>query len=95
MIKFIFAKSLLYLCLFEFIYYIRLIETKLINKYFSFNDSIFFTFLMSIGEIIGGSSVYFFIRITSKKKKKMSYLNCYKKFKEINLLLNWVSFQIY
>ena len=28
-IKFIFAKSLLYLYLFEFIYYIRLIETKL------------------------------------------------------------------
>ena len=74
MIKFAFEKSILYLCVMGLIYFIRLIEMELIYKYFSFDDSIIYTFLMALGEIIGGLFVYYFIHITSKKTKKMSYL---------------------
>ena len=73
MIKFIFSKNIIYLSVLQLIYYIRIIEVKLINKYFSFNDPVLFSFLMAIGEIIGGFSMHAFIRKASKKQKKMSY----------------------
>ena len=44
-----------------------------ILQYFYFYDSLLFTFLMALGEIVGGSTVYFIIKKTSKKKKKSNY----------------------
>ena len=73
MVKFQFSKGFLYLFIFQFFYYIRYIEMKLIKKYFYFYDSLLFTFLMALGEIVGGSTVYFIIKKTSKKKKKSNY----------------------
>ena len=72
-IKFSFRKSLIYLSIYKLIYYIRGIEITLTNKFLSFNSPILQTFLMAIGEIVGGISVYFFIHNAFKKHKKTKY----------------------
>ena len=72
-IKFSFRKSLVYLSIYKIIYYIRSIEITLTNQFLSFNSPILQTFLMAIGEIVGGISVYFFIHSAFKKHKKTKY----------------------
>ena len=72
-IEFSFRKSLLYLSLYKVIYYIRSIEITLTNKFLLFNSPILQTFLMAIGEIVGGILVYFFIDNGFKKHKKTKY----------------------
>ena len=72
-IKFSFRKSLVYLSIYKIIYYIRSIEITLTNQFLSFNSPILQTFLMAIGEIVGGISVYFFIHNAFKKHKKTKY----------------------
>ena len=72
-LRFAFRKSLLYLSIYKIIYYLRSIEITLTNKYLLFNSPILQTFLMAIGEIIGGIAVYLFIRKDFKKQNKRKY----------------------
>ena len=74
MIKFYCRKSLLYLIIFQVIYYIRTIEAVLLDNYLSFNDPILLTFLMALGEIFGGLFAYLFVNKSFKKNKKSDYL---------------------
>lgn len=69
MIKFAFGKSLIYLSVYKIIYYLRYIEMTQVQKHFSFSAPLFQTYLMALGEIIGGISVYYFINKAFKKKK--------------------------
>ena len=72
MIKFAFRKSLIYLSVYKIIYYIRYIEITQVQKNLSFNAPLLQTFMMALGEIIGGTSVYFFINKAFKKKKSQN-----------------------
>ena len=69
MIKFAFGKSLIYLSVYKIIYYLRSIEMTQVQKHFSFSAPLFQTYLMALGEIFGGISVYYFINKAFKKKK--------------------------
>ena len=71
--KFHFRRSLLYLALYKLVYYIRFSETLLMDNLTSFKNPTILTFLMSLGEIIGGLSVFLFVR-RAFKKRKMNYL---------------------
>ena len=72
MIKFAFRKSLICLSVYKIIYYIRYIEITQVQKNLSFNAPLLQTFMMALGEIIGGTSVYFFINKAFKKKKSQN-----------------------
>ena len=74
MIKFVFKKSLIYLSVYKSIYYLRTVEVVLMKYKFSFNSPIILIFLMGLGEMIGGLSVYLFINKAFKKKKIKQYL---------------------
>lgn len=91
MIKFTLSKSLIYLLIFEIFYYIRYIEVLLLDKFFSFNNSIILTFLMTIGEIIGGLFVYLIINNNFKKEISMNYfgIKLYKKKTNIFFRDGW------
>mgnify|MGYP006916235996 CR=1 FL=1 len=73
MFKFYCRKSLLYLIIFQVIYYIRTIEVILMDKYLSFNAPIILTTLMSLGEIFGGLIAYLFVGKSFKKGKNSDY----------------------
>ena len=73
MIKFIFKKSLIYLSVYKIIYYLRTIEVVLLDTFFEFNAPIIQIFLMGLGEMIGGLSLYLFINNTFKKRKITKY----------------------
>ena len=72
-IKFNFRKSLFYLAIYRIIYYVRLTVLMLMKSRTNFDNPTIITFLMSLGEIIGGLSVFFFVR-RILKKKKMNFL---------------------
>ena len=74
MIKFNFRKSAFYFSALEFILRIRFVEVMLLDHFFDFNDSVMFTFLMALGEIVGGLFLYLFIQNSFKKNKKTNYL---------------------
>ena len=73
MIKFAFGKSLIYLSVYKTIYYLRSIEMTQVQNHFSFSAPLFQTFLMALGEIIGGISVYLFINKAFKKKESKGF----------------------
>ena len=73
MFKFYCRKSLLYLIIFQVIFYIRTIEVIFMDKYLSFNTPIILTSLMSLGEIFGGLFAYLFVGKSFKKGKKSDY----------------------
>lgn len=81
-IKFNFGKSLINFIIYITAQYLCLGESIIIEKLFNFGDPIIFTFLMALGEIYGGLSVYLFVR-NAFRKKKMNYLKLqlYKKRK--------------
>ena len=88
MIKFVFKKSLIYLSVYKIIYYLRIVEVVLMKYKFSFNSPIVQIFLMGLGEMIGGLSVYLFINKAFKKKKIKQYLGIQlikHEFKEVKL----------
>ena len=73
MIKIALRKNLLYLLALYISSYCRKIIIMIINKVFEFNAPYIFLFMMTFGEIIGGSTIYIYQYITLKKKKQVKY----------------------
>ena len=71
MIKLSLKKNLLYLLAFCIAYYTRKILVIIIEKVFNFHDPNIFLYLMTLGEILGGSAVYFYQLNHTKKNKEI------------------------
>ena len=73
MIKIRLRKNLLYLLALYICCYTRKIIILIINKVFHLNAPYLFLFMMTLGEIIGGATVYIYQIITLRKKKQVKY----------------------
>ena len=80
MIKFALRRNLIYPLQLIIYNLLRVLETKLLNHLFKFSNSLAFTALMFIGEILAGLSVYLYQKNFMKKKKKKKKEKKYKFF---------------
>ena len=88
MIKIRLRKNLPYLLALYICCYTRKIIILIINKVFHLNAPYLFLFMMTLGEIIGGATVYIYQIITLRKKKQVKYFGIeltYAKLNNINM----------
>ena len=71
--KIIIRKNLLYLLVAYLSWFIRKIDVLLIENFFKFDAYFLFLYLMTLGEIIGGLSIYLYRYNSFKKKKETKY----------------------
>ena len=69
MIKFKLRKNLIYLFVYYISWYIRKIVTIIFENTFDFYPSFIFLFLMTLGEIFGGLTIFLYQYISLKRKK--------------------------
>lgn len=50
-------------------YFMRKVDLIIITETYKFNDPLIFTFLMLLGEFVGGSSIYLYQNYFFKRKK--------------------------
>ncbi len=74
MIKTSFRRNIIYLIQLFIHYYFRKIDLIIINQIFEFHDSLIFTFLMVLGEFLGGLAIYIYQTKLFKKKKNSNRL---------------------
>ena len=74
MIKTSFRRNIIYLIQLFIHYYFRKIDLIIINQIFEFHDSLIFTFLMVLGEFLGGLTIYIYQTKLFKKKKNSNRL---------------------
>ena len=71
MIKIKLKKNLLFLLAMYISYFIRIIISIVIDNLFELNAPYLLLYMMSLGEIIGGSTIYIYQISYSKKKRKL------------------------
>ena len=69
MIKFKLRKNLIYLFVYYISWYVRKIVTIIFENTFDFYPSFIFLFLMTLGEIFGGLTIFLYQYISLKRKK--------------------------
>ena len=74
MISISLRKNSIYIIQLIIYYNVRRVTKVILNNFFSFNNSIIFTFLMHLGELFGGLSVYIY-QITFLRKDKSIKIN--------------------
>ena len=70
MIKFKLRRNLIYLFIYYISWYIRKIVTLIFENTFNFYPSFIFLFLMTLGEIFGGLTIFLYQYISLKRKKE-------------------------
>ena len=75
MIKIKLRRNLLYLLAYYISWYARKILSIIINAIFSIDISYISLYLMTFGEIIGGSALYIYIKYSLKEKKRIKYFD--------------------
>ena len=73
MIRIRLRKNLLYLLVYYINWYIRKIIIIVIKQLFNFSSTYIFLYLMTLGEIIGGFSIFMYQNNSWKEKKKTKY----------------------
>ena len=74
MIKWSYRRNIIYLIFLFVYYYLRKITSIIMNQVFKFNNSLLFTFLMVLGEIFGGLSLYIYQeKFISKNNTKFQH----------------------
>ena len=74
MLKFSFRKNSIYIVQLIIYYNVRKIIKNIINKYFSINCSLLFTYLMYFGEFFVGLCVYLYQKTFLRKSKDNTFL---------------------
>ena len=69
MIKFKLRKNLLYLLALYIFFNVRIVVKIIINKSFDYRPTFLYIYMMNLGEIFGGLSIYFYQYATMRKKK--------------------------
>ena len=70
MIKFKLRRNLIYLFIYYISWYIRKIVTLIFENTCNFYPSFIFLFLMTLGEIFGGLTIFLYQYISLKRKKE-------------------------
>ena len=88
MIKFRLRKNLVYLLIYYISWYLRRMVNIAIKFLFNFHPTYILLYLMTLGEIIGGSSIFFYQKKSWKKNMESKYfgLNLIYNKKEIKIL---------
>ena len=73
MIKIKLRRNLLYLLAYYISWYVRKILNIIIDEIFTIDISYISLYLMTLGEIIGGSTLYIYITLSLKQKKEAKY----------------------
>ena len=73
MIKFKLRKNLLYLLALYIFFNVRNIVKIIIFEIFDYRPTFLYIYMMNLGQIFGGLTVYFYQFITSRKKKQIKY----------------------
>ena len=74
MIKFKLRKNLIYLFIYYISWFIRRIVTIIFENTFNFYPSFIFLFLMTLGEIFGGLTLFLYQYISLLRKKESKFL---------------------
>ena len=70
MIKISTRRNLIYLVYLIIFYHIRIIEKTIIEHFYPFNDSLIFTLLMHLGELLGGLITFIYQKTFINRRKK-------------------------
>ena len=73
MIRFKLRKNLLYLLALYIFFNVRIGVKIIINKSFDYRPTFLYIYMMNLGEIFGGLSIYFYQYATMRKKKTIKY----------------------
>ena len=87
MIKVKLRKNLVYLFAYYLSWYIRKIFKMIIEGNFPCESPFLFLFMMNLGEIVGGLSLYLYQHISLKRKKEIKYFNQKLIYNQIHLKL--------
>ena len=87
MIKFKLRKNLIYLFVYYISWYVRKIVTIIFENTFDFYPSFIFLFLMTLGEIFGGLTIFLYQYISIKRKKETKYFGIKLIYSEDNQII--------